>query len=163
MMKTNIQRRDRVNYFLDLAEAAAQSSTCIHKRCGAILVNEDIVITTGYTGAPRGRQNCIDIGYCSKECTGICRGVHAEANAALFASLKEMDGGTLYVVRILIDEEGNNIGYVESPDCCESCKMLLINSRLRDVYVRITKDEYIRQTIMDWIEHDGTLSPDVPL
>lgn len=159
-MSLKRQRRDKTNSYLDLAETVSNNSTCIHKRCGAVLVNDGTVITTGYTGAPRGRRNCIDMEDCAKETCGRCRAVHAEANAVLFASRMQMRGGSLYVVRIDVDDDGKDIGYVKNPDCCESCKMLLINSGIRDVYVRVSKDEYIRQTVMDWIDNDDTLNPD---
>ena len=60
-------RRDKVNYYLDLAEIVAQRSTCLRKRYGAVIVNNDEVIATGYNGAPRGRANCCDLGYCLRD------------------------------------------------------------------------------------------------
>ena len=158
-MSIKRQRRDRINFYLDLAETVSNSSTCIYKKCGAVLVKNDTVITTGYTGAPRGRQNCIDTEICTKDINGFCRAIHAEMNAVLFASRADTYGSSLYVVRIDVDKEGKDIGYVENHDCCEFCKMLLINSGIRDVYIRVSKDEYIRQTVMEWIEKDNTLNP----
>lgn len=158
-MSIKRQRRDRVNFYLDLAETVSNNSTCIYNRCGAVLVNNDTVITTGYTGAPKGRQNCIDMEVCTKDTSGFCRAIHAETNAVLFASRADTHGGSLYVVRIDVDKEGKDVGYVENHDCCEFCKMLLINSGIRDVYIRVSKDEYIRQTVMEWIEKDNTLNP----
>ena len=65
MAKTN--RVDKINYYLDIAEAVASRSTCLRKKYGTVIVNNDEIISTGYSGAPRGRINCIDLGYCTKK------------------------------------------------------------------------------------------------
>lgn len=59
-----MERRDKINYYLDLAEAVAQRSTCLRRHFGAVIVKDDEVISTGYSGAPRGRENCTDLNYC---------------------------------------------------------------------------------------------------
>ena len=59
-----MERRDKVNYYLDLAEVVAQRSTCLRRHYGAVIVKNDEVISTGYVGAPRGRKNCSDLGTC---------------------------------------------------------------------------------------------------
>ena len=69
-----MERRDKVNYYLDLAEAVSQRGTCLRKLYGAVIVKNDEVISTGYVGAPRGRQNCSDLGYCLRTQLGIPRG-----------------------------------------------------------------------------------------
>ena len=102
-----MERRDKVNYYLDLAEMVSQRSTCLRKHYGAVIVNNDEVISTGYVGAPRGRKNCSDIGRCIREELHVprgeryelCRSVHAEANAVLNyrGSLKDLEGSTVYV------------------------------------------------------------------
>ena len=157
-----VERRDKVNYYLDIAEAVAQNSTCLCFKWGAVIVSDDEVISTGYTGAPRGRQNCIDVGICYKdkenlsgECKqGVCRSVHAEANAIISASRRMMKGSSLYLTGYDIC----NQTYIENPHCCSSCKMLMINAGIRDVYIRIDHDKYIRETILDWVKHDDSLT-----
>lgn len=57
-------RRDKANYYLDLAEVVSQRCTCIRRHYGAVIVKNDEVISTGYVGAPRGRKNCSDLGEC---------------------------------------------------------------------------------------------------
>lgn len=64
-MKT--KRVDKINYYLSIAEAVAGRGTCLRKNYGCIIVKNDEIIATGYTGAPRGRENCIDLGYCTKK------------------------------------------------------------------------------------------------
>ena len=51
-------RRDKNNYYLDICEQVLERGTCIRRNFGAIIVNEDEIISTGYVGAPRGRKNC---------------------------------------------------------------------------------------------------------
>ena len=98
-----MERRDKENYYLDIAETVAERGTCLRRNFGAIIVNKDQIISTGYVGAPRGRRNCIDLGYCVRESLQIprgeryelCRSVHAEANAIISASRREVLGATL--------------------------------------------------------------------
>ena len=101
-------RVDKINYYLDIAEAALERSTCLRRKYGAVIVKNDEIISTGYNGAPRGRKNCMDLGYCVREKLNIprgeryelCRSVHAEQNAIISASRKDMIDSTLYMVGI---------------------------------------------------------------
>ena len=93
-------RRDKVNYYLDLAEIVSQRGTCLRRRYGAVIVKNDEVVSTGYVGSPRGRKNCTDLGFCIRQKLQIprgeryelCRSVHAEANAIISASRDQMIG-----------------------------------------------------------------------
>ena len=86
-------RIDKENYYLDIAQTVSERSTCMRRCYGAIVVNHDEIVSTGYNGAPRGRKNCGDLGYCTREAMNIpsgeryelCRSVHAEANAIISA------------------------------------------------------------------------------
>ncbi len=101
-----MNRRDKINYYLDIAETVAERGTCLRRNFGAIIVNNDEIVSTGYTGAPRRRKNCIDMGTCLRQQLNIprgtryelCRSVHAEANAIISASRRNMIGSTLYLV-----------------------------------------------------------------
>ena len=98
-------RRDKMNYYLDIAQTVAERSTCLRRCYGAILVKDDEIVSTGYNGAPRGRKNCADLGRCTREELGIpsgeryelCRSVHAEANCIISAARRESLGGTIYL------------------------------------------------------------------
>ena len=100
-----MKRIDKNNYYLDIAEATLERATCLRKKWGAVIVKNDEIISTGYNGAPRGRKNCDDLGYCIREQLNIprgeryelCRSVHAEQNAIISASRSEMIGATLYI------------------------------------------------------------------
>ena len=100
------KRIDKDNYYLNIAFEVARRGTCLRRNYGAVIVNRDEIISTGYTGSPRGADNCIDIGYCirqelevpSGERYELCRSVHAEMNALIHASRREVIGGSLYLV-----------------------------------------------------------------
>ena len=101
------KRIDKDNYYLNIAETVAERSTCLRKKVGCVIVNHDEIISTGYNGAPRGRKNCIDIGFCTKKKLfpdvrhggyDACRSVHAEQNALISARRNDMIGATLYLV-----------------------------------------------------------------
>ena len=89
-----MERISKENYYLDIAETVLERATCLRRIYGAIIVKNDEIISTGYNGAPRGRANCVDMGYCSREAMNVprgeryelCRSVHAEANAIISAS-----------------------------------------------------------------------------
>ena len=140
------QRIDKINYYLNIAETVAQRSTCLRKKSGAVIVNKDEIVSTGYSGAPRGRKNCIDLGFCSKKKFfpdvrhagyDACRSVHAEMNAIISSSRKDMIGGILYLVQYR--EEPKE--YEENPGCCQMCRKLIINTGIEEVIVRDTSKE----------------------
>jgi len=105
-------RIDKDAYYLEIAKTVAIRSTCLKRQYGAVIVNNDEIISTGYNGAPRGECHCIDTGYCYKDKNpvpidinsavhgnqyGSCVAVHAEMNALIVASRKETNGATLYL------------------------------------------------------------------
>lgn len=89
-----MNRVDKINYYLDIAEAVAERGTCLRNNYGSVIVKNDEVISTGYTGAPRGRKNCLDLGFCMRKKCEMpsgkgyerCRSVHSEQNAIISAS-----------------------------------------------------------------------------
>ena len=159
-------RRDKINYYLDLAEVVLARSTCLRRQYGAVIVANDSVISTGYNGAPRGRKNCTDLGVCLRESLGVargeryelCRSVHAEANAIIAAPRKETLGAALF----LVGKETADGKYVKDTDCCAMCKRHVINSGITTVYERIDKDNYrVVDVEKDWVGGDETLPPDI--
>lgn len=157
-----MERRDKINYYLDLAEVVAQRSTCLRRRYGAVIVQNDEVISTGYVGAPRGRKNCTDINFCIRskmnvprgERYELCRSVHAEANAIISSSRNKMLGSTLYLVGIECDTSE----YVENANSCSMCKRMIINAGIAHVIIRDTKDDYRIIHVQKWIEEDESLN-----
>lgn len=157
-----MERRDKVNYYLDLAETVSRRSTCLRKSYGAVIVKNDEVISTGYVGAPRGRKNCTDIGICIRQQLNIprgeryelCRSVHAEANAIISASRDKMIGSNLY----LAGRDVETGAYVVNSSCCSMCKRMVINAGIARVYIRDGQDEYRVIEVQDWIDQDESLS-----
>lgn len=156
-----MERRDKINYYLDLAETVSQRCTCLRRHYGAVIVKDDEVISTGYVGAPRGRQNCTDLGYCLRQKMGIprgeryelCRSVHAEANAIISASRKDMLGSTLYLVGVEMDTGD----YVKNGICCSMCKRMVINAGIERVVVRDDSENYRIVNVSDWVADDESL------
>lgn len=160
-MRTDVHRRDKTNYYLDLAETVSQRCTCLRRHYGAVIVKNDEVISTGYVGAPRGRANCTDLGYCIRQKLGIprgeryelCRSVHAEANAIISAPRDKMIDSTLYLVGVEVDT-GN---YVKNGICCSMCKRMVINAGISYVVVRDDHDNYRKIAVQDWIDNDESI------
>ena len=156
-----MNRVDKINYYLDMAEVALERATCLRKKWGAVIVKNDEIIATGYNGAPRGRKNCIDINYCKREAMNIprgeryemCRSVHAEANAIISASRKDLLDSTLDMVGI----ETTNGEYVKHARPCAMCKRMIINAGIKNIVVRNTKNEYEIIEVKEFIESDETL------
>ena len=156
-----MQKIDKNNYYLDIAETVLERGTCIRRNYGAIIVKNDQIVSTGYVGAPRGRQNCIDIGKCIRESMGIkrgeryemCRSVHAEANAIIHASRNDMIGSTLY----LAGKDARTGEYVENANACSMCKRMIINSGITTVIIRNDKTKYTSISVSDWIDNDESI------
>ena len=154
-------RIDKTNYYLNMAEATLERGTCLRRSFGAVLVKNDEIIATGYNGAPRGRKNCSDLGYCLREKLEVprgeryelCRSVHAEQNVIISAERNDMIGSTLYLVgKNLSDGE-----YVANARPCALCKRMIINAGIKDIVIRNTKTEYEIINANEFIENDETL------
>ena len=162
MQANNIKRRDKTNYYLDLAETVSQRCTCLRRHYGAVIVKNDEVISTGYVGAPRGRKNCSDLGYCTRKKMNIprgeryelCRSIHAEANAIISAPREKMLGSTLYLVGKETDE---NKGYIKNAVCCSMCKRMVINAGIKTVVIRDDMENFRTISVDFWIENDESL------
>ena len=160
-----MERRDKINYYLDIAETVLKRGTCLRRNFGAIIVKNDEIISTGYNGAPRGRKNCSDLGFCRREQLNVprgtryelCRSVHAEANCIISASRRDMIGSTLYLA--VIDVKTGQL--MKGANSCSMCKRLIINAGIQEVIIRDTKNEYRIIHVSDWIENDDSLSDEL--
>lgn len=160
-----MERRDKINYYLDIAETVSKRGTCIRRNYGAIIVKNDEIISTGYTGAPRGRKNCIDLGYCRREKMNIprgeryelCRSVHSEANCIISASRKDMIDSTLY----LVGKDVKTGELVKNATSCAMCKRMIINAGIKTVIVRDTETEYRVISVKEWITDDDSLGEEL--
>ena len=156
------KRVDKINYYLDIAETVAERSTCLRKHYGCIIVKNDEIISTGYSGAPRGRENCIDLGKCTKKEIypdvrhggyDACRSVHAEQNAIISAARKDMIGSIMY----LVGKRTDSSSYEEGAMSCQTCRKLVINAGITNVIVRTSKTDYICVDVNEWINNDEIL------
>ena len=156
-----MERRDKINYYLDIAETVLERSTFIRRAFGAIVVKNDEIVSTGYNGSPRGRKNCSDVGVCIRdklkvpkgERYELCRSVHAEANAIISSSRNELIGSTLY----LACHDGITKQIDGNVEPCSMCRRLIINAGIKEVVIRKTKDTYKVIDVSYWIEHDESL------
>ena len=155
-------RISKENYYLDIAETVAERSTCIRKKYGTIIVKNDVILSTGYNGAPRGRKNCNELGHCMRDKLNIprgeryelCRSIHSEANAIINAARDQMLGSTLYMA--CIDPKDHTL--VAGTSSCMMCKRMIINAGIEQVIIRDTPTEYRSIAVSDWIEDDDSLS-----
>lgn len=158
-----MDRINKHNYYLNIAEAASKRGTCLRKNYGCIIVKNDEIIATGYTGSPRGRINCVDLGYCVKKEKfpnirhggyDACRSVHAEQNAMLSAARRDMIDSTMYLVGCRADTGEYEIG----ANSCQMCRKMIINAGIKQVVVRgQDKDTYTVINVSDWIKQDDLL------
>lgn len=149
-------RLDKDNYYLKIAEAVLNRSTCLRRRYGAVIVKDDEIISTGYNGAPRGMPNCDELGYCFREREQIphgeryesCRSVHGEANAIISASRRDMLGAVLY----LAGKEADGSPVFDAAPCA-MCKRLIINAGISTVVVLGSDNEIKRTSVKDWVNY----------
>lgn len=160
-----MKRRDKTNYYLDIAQTVLERGTCLRRNVGAIIVKNDIIVSTGYAGAPRGRANCSDLCVCRREQLGVprgqryelCRSVHAEQNCIIAASRDEMLGSTLYLT--MKDAVTDKLVPDASP--CNMCRRMIINAGIEKVIVRNSEEGYtVFDVQKDFVEADDTLPED---
>ena len=156
-----MKRISKENYYLDIAETVLERATCLRRVYGAIIVKNDEIIATGYNGAPRGRANCVDLGYCSREAMRVprgeryelCRSVHAEANAIISAARRDMVGGTLY----LAGKDALTGEILSDATSCAMCRRMIINAGLEKVVIRTGPARYALVEVAEWIREDDSL------
>ena len=129
-------RISKDEYYIKIAEAVLERSTCLRRKYGAVLVKDDEIVSTGYNGSPRGEKNCCDIGYCEREAQGVpkgeryelCVAIHSEDNAITSAGRSKANGATLYIV-------GKNTadGSYANPSPCMMCRRKIVNAGIKRV------------------------------
>ena len=127
-------RATKREYYLNIAKAVAQRSTCLRRQYGAVIVKDDVIIATGYNGSARGDENCCDVGVCWREAHGVphgqqyekCLAVHAEANAIISANGQDKIGSTLYLA-------GFENGRLIHAEPCLMCSRMIRNARIECV------------------------------
>ncbi len=155
---TGNKRISKINTYLNVAEVFAYRSTCIKRKYGAVIVKNDVVISTGYNGSPRGYENCCDIGECPRiklemhqgEGYDICRAIHAEQNALLNCSREQTMGADIYLTSI--NPEDNTI-HPAKP--CPLCARFLLQAGIKNVILRVgdREEDYIIVPATDLVWH----------
>ncbi len=160
-----MERPSKIEYYLNIAREVASRSTCLCFHCGAIIVKDDQIISTGYNGAPRGTLDCIERGICLRRKLNVpsgqryelCRSVHAEQNAIINAARAGVSllGGDMYLYGYRVYENKK-----EPTDIfpCFICKKMIINAGLNKT-ICVTKDGKhkvfeIEKWIKEWQEKD---------
>lgn len=157
-MEAKKRRRDKNNYYLDIAETVSERGTCLRRNFGAVIVKNDEIVSTGYTGSPRSCTNCIDTGSCLREELNVprgtryelCRSVHAEQNAIISASREKMLDATLYLVGVEADGS-----YVNGAAPCSLCKRFILNAGIKEVIARDTSNDYRVINVETFMDEDG--------
>lgn len=137
--RSRMKKRKRPNwpeYFLKIATAVSERATCIRRIYGAVITTKDnIIISTGYCGAPRGVPNCIDTMICKRkelcipsgERYELCESVHAEANAIIQADPKALIGATIYIAGF-----ESETGEKANAHPCLMCRRMIKNARIKE-------------------------------
>lgn len=134
-------RLGKDEYYVNIAHAVSERSTCLRRHYGVVIVNNDEIIATGYNGNPRGMKNCCEIGACSKEDVNhnsspdsynICRSVHAEMNALISARRSDMIGATMYIYGFDVDEQLA----LDNPVPCPICLRMIQNAGIARIVNR---------------------------
>ena len=156
-----MNRISKENYYLNIAQTVLERATCLRRVYGAIIVKNDEIISTGYNGSPRGRKNCVDMGFCTREAMQVprgeryelCRSVHAEANAIISAARRDILGGTLY----LAGRDAKTGELLHDATCCSMCRRLVINAGIAKVVIRNTETDFSVVDVEDWVREDDTI------
>lgn len=132
-------------YFMKMAALVAERSTCRRHHVGAVIVKDKRVLTTGYNGAARNIEDCLELG-CLRDERGIesgirhevCRGIHAEQNAIIQAGLYgiTITGGTLYCTH--------------TP--CMICAKMIVNVGIKRV---VSYHDYADEEAKDFLRYVG--------
>ena len=129
-------------YFIEVADLVSRRATCLRRKVGAVLVRDKRILATGYNGAPSGLRHCLDIGCLrqkqkipSGERHELCRGLHAEQNALIQASLHgiSVKGSVLYATN----------------QPCIICAKMLINAGIKEIVIM---SGYPDKMAMDFLE-----------
>ena len=119
-----MKRPDTDEYFLKIASVVAERSTCRRHHVGAVAVRDKHILATGYNGAPSGLKDCLELGCLRDEQKipsgtrhEVCRGIHAEQNVIIQASLHG------------VSLEGSTIYCTHTP--CILCAKMLVNAKIR--------------------------------
>ncbi len=141
-------------YFINIAKAVSARATCLRRKYGAVITKDNIIVSTGYNGAPSGMKDCLEVGRCTRkelqiphgERYELCHSIHAEANAIIRASVEELNGAIIYIA-------GENDGseYCHSEPCM-MCKRMILNSKIKKVVYSDENGRYHVINPKNWLK-----------
>lgn len=130
---------------LDEARLKSKRATCLRKRYGALIVRDNIVLSSGYNGAPSGIKDCLECGFCLREQLNVpsgtryelCKSVHAEQNAVINAAVAgvSIKNGIMY----LCGENFADNSLVDA-EPCSMCARVIVNAKLEKLIARQSDD-----------------------
>lgn len=154
MKKNKKFRPDWDEYFINIAKVVSTRATCLRRRYGAVITKDNIIVSTGYNGAPAGMKDCLEVGRCTRkelqiphgERYELCHSVHAEANAIIRASVDELNGATMYIAGT-----DNESGQCNSEPCM-MCKRMILNARISKVVYSDGENGFIVVNPIEWLK-----------
>lgn len=143
-------------HWLEIAYTIAKRSTCIRRQFGAVIIKNNVLLSTGYNGAARQTPNCSDLGKCYRKERNIpsgsnyekCRSVHGEANAIINAA---REGIAIKDTILYLYGLNSDTGEVIDAKPCKMCRRMIINAGITEVVVK-EKNSTRRYLVQDWIE-----------
>ncbi len=161
-MEEKPKRPSKDQYYLNIAKEISKRSTCFRSRSAAIIVKDDVIVATGYIGAPRKTKDCLERGFCLRDKLNIphgkqyelCRSVHSEQNAIINAARSGANvlGGDMY----LYGENTEGEKFDSIP--CFICKKMIINAGITRFIGSMKDGSYkifrVEDWISDWQEKD---------
>jgi len=175
MAKASEERPSKDEYYLNIAQDVARRSTCLRRNFGAVIVNHDEIVATGYGGAPRKTIDCTEVGFCRRAILGarkgehyeLCRAVHAEQNAIIQARRLDMLGARLYLVGL----DAGTKERLENAEPCPICRRLIVNAGIESVIAGLNKGKMRTHSVRKWVKNNlgelrkekGKLIPVMPL
>ena len=154
--------------YMDIARAVSSRSTCLRRRVGCVIVDlYDTVLATGYNGAVRSREDCLERGWCYRKSNNIpsgsdylfCFACHGEINALIQAG-RESRHASMYIY----GEDVESGTVTQYP--CANCSRAIINAEISNIFlsspdgeiIEISPDEaYARAHKHIWSWKDGNM------
>ena len=162
-----MERISKTMYYLGIAKAVSQRSSCLTKHWGAVIVKNDVIVSTGFNGSPRGIKDCMEKGFCRlteyRRKNNLSRGegyeqclsVHAEMNAIIQASKEELENSILYLYGVECNNLDNIWTYVNNPMPCVNCRKAIINAKIKKVVIQKNDNTGIQFDVDNWKQEEN--------
>lgn len=150
----NTKRPEWDKYFISIAKAVSARATCLRRKFGAVITKDNVIVSTGYNGAPSGMKDCLEVGECTRkelkvppgERYELCYGIHAEVNAIIRASRDELKGSTIYIWGV----DDKDTECFSEP--CMMCKRIILNAGIARVVYSDGKNGFVVVDPKKWLK-----------